>query len=224
MTEILIVEDDIATSKMLTMLLQRAGYDTHPAFTAAEAEAGVRQGVDLVVLDLGLPDRDGIDLCRDIRSQRPGLPILVVSARTSEPDAVIALDIGADDYLMKPFRSLEFLARVRALLRRVGTGDLLSAGDIALDIQAMRVTVQGKPVALTRKEFEILALLMRNAGQVVPRAAMLGSLWSSPLATHSKALDMHVSALRRKLAEAGSSDLLRTLRGVGFRLDRQARD
>lgn len=224
MTEILVVEDDLAASKMLTLLLQRAGYDVTPVTNAAEAWQKVQRGVDLVVLDLGLPDRDGLDLCRDIRQQRPGLPILVVTARTSEPDTVLALDAGADDYMMKPFRSLELLARVRSLLRRTVSGDLIFADDIALDAQAMRVTVQGQLLALTRKEFEILSLLMRNLGNVVPRDVMMSALWRQPLPANSKSLDMHLSALRRKLEAAGSSAVVRTLRGVGFRLERQPRE
>jgi DNA-binding response OmpR family regulator len=224
MTEILVVEDDLAVSQMLTVLLQRAGYDVTPVPNAAEAWQKVQRGVDLVVLDLGLPDRDGLDLCRDIRNHRPGLPILVVTARTSEPDTVLALDAGADDYVMKPFRSLEFLARVRSLLRRTVSGDLIFAGDIALDAQAMRVTVHGKPLALTRKEFEILSLLMRNLDNAVPRDVLLSALWHEPLPANSKSLDMHLSALRRKLDVAGSNEVVRTLRGVGFRLERQPRD
>ena len=223
MTEILVVEDDLAVSQMLTLLLQRAGYEVEPVFTASEAEARLQRGIDLVVLDLGLPDKDGIDLCRAIRNERPGLPILVVSARSSEPDSVLALDAGADDYVMKPFRSLEFLARVRALLRRTTSGDLVFAGDIALDAQAQRVTVNAQPVALTRKEFGILTLLMRSVGQLVTREVLLQALWRNPLPANSKSLDMHLSALRRKLAEAGSQEVIRTVRGVGFRLERQPR-
>ena len=224
MTEVLVVEDDVAVSQMLTLLLQRAGYEVRSVSTAAEAAQRVQRGVDLMVLDLGLPDRDGLDLCRDIRKFRPGLPILVVTARASEPDAVLALDAGADDYVIKPFRSLEFLARARALLRRTVSGDLVFAGDLALDAQAMRVTVNGLPLELTRKEFEVLAMLMRNLGNVVPRQTLLEELWREPLPANSKSLDMHLSSLRRKLETAGSSEVVRTLRGVGFRLERQPRD
>lgn len=224
MTDILVVEDDLAISQMITLLLQRAGYGVTPVLTASEAWQKIQRGVDLVVLDLGLPDRDGLDLCREIRKHRPGLPILVVTARTSEPDVVLAMDAGADDYVIKPFRSLEFLARIRALLRRTVSGDLIFAGDIALDAQAMRVTVNGQILELTRKEFEILSLLVRNLGNVVPRETVVAALWREPLAANSKSLDMHLSALRRKLEAAGSEEVVRTLRGVGFRLERQLRD
>lgn len=220
MTEILLVEDDLAASQMMTLLLQRVGYDVIQVHTGAEAKASILRGADLMVLDLGLPDMDGLDVCRAIRALRPGLPILVVSARTSEPDAVLALDSGADDYVMKPFRTKEFLARVRALLRRTVGGDMVFAGDIALDVHAMRTTVHGQPLELTRKEFEILAVLMRSLGQVVTRETLLTTLWRTPLQANSKSLDMHMSSLRRKLEQAGSREVVRTLRGVGFRLER----
>ena len=223
MTEILVVEDDHAASQMMALLLQRAGYVVRTVFTGLEAESQYRAGTDLVVLDLGLPDVDGLDLCRGIRETRPGLPVLVVTARTSEPDAVLALDAGADDYVMKPFRSQEFLARVRALLRRTAGSDVLFCGDLVLDAEALRVTVHDQPVALTRKEFGILALLMRNAGQAVTRDTLGSSLWRTPLRADSKSLDMHLSSLRRKLADAGSTAVIKTLRGVGFRLERQPR-
>lgn len=223
MIEVLVVEDDHAASQMMTLLLQRAGYDVRAVFTGVEAESEFRIGTDLVVLDLGLPDMDGLELCKHIRETRPTLPVLVVSARSSEPDAVLALDAGADDYVMKPFRSQEFLARVRALLRRTAGSEVLFSGDLALDSEAMRITVRDQPVPLTRKEFGILALLMRNVGHAVTRETLVTSLWRTPLRPDSKTLDMHLSSLRKKLADAGSTAVIKTLRGVGFRLERQSR-
>ena len=216
MTHILVVEDDPAAAQMLSLILQRAGYELSVVGTGAEALHSAQQSIQLVVLDLGLPDIDGLEVCRSLRVIRPGLPILVVSGRSSEADVVIALDAGADDYLLKPFRTQEFLARVRALLRRTVSSDLLFAGDISIDAASMRALVKGAVLPLTRKEYEILALLVRNAGSVVTREQLTNALWSNGLKEHSKSLDMHVSSTRRKLEDAGCDHPIRTVRGVGF--------
>ncbi len=219
MTRVLVVEDDPAAAELLAVVLQRDGHDVRVVSTAAEAELVVPQGVQLVVLDLGLPDRDGLAACRDLRRGRPALPIIVVSARASEADIVVTLDAGADDYLVKPFRSRELLARIRALLRRTNAGDLLFVGDVIIDPAAFRVTTERGALLLTPKEFEILTLLARNVGRVVPRDEVLGSLWDTPLPANSKSLDMHMSTLRRKLLDAGCATAVRTVRGVGFELE-----
>ena len=219
MTRVLVVEDDPAAAELLAVVLQRDGHDVRVVSTAAEAELVVPQGVQLVVLDLGLPDRDGLAACRDLRRGRPALPIIVVSARASEADIVVTLDAGADDYLVKPFRSRELLARIRALLRRTNAGDLLFVGDVIIDPAAFRVTTERGALLLTPKEFEILTLLARNVGRVVARDEVLGSLWDTPLPANSKSLDMHMSTLRRKLLDAGCATAVRTVRGVGFELE-----
>jgi DNA-binding response OmpR family regulator len=196
--------------------MQRAGYEVTVVATAAEALNSVTRGVQLVLLDLGLPDMDGLQACRELRALRIALPILVVSARSSESDLVLALNAGADDYLVKPFRTQELLARVRALLRRAAASDVLIAGDIAVDPAQFAASVNGMPLALTPKELEILVMLIRSAGRIVDREQLLRSLWQNSLPAHSKSLDMHLSSLRRKLRDANSLETITTVRSRGF--------
>ncbi len=219
MTHVLIVEDDPAAAELLALVMKRAGYEISVVGSAAEALQSVTRGVQLVLLDLGLPDMDGLVLCREIRAARPALPILVVTARSSEPDLVLAFSAGADDFLVKPFRSQELLARASALLRRSHASDLLFVGDLAVDTAKFLSTVNGVPLCLTPKEFEILALLVQRAGRVLERDYVLRTLWRNALPTHSKSLDMHLSSLRRKLQQAQSAVRIITERGIGFRLE-----
>lgn len=218
MTHVLIVEDDPASAELLAIVMKRAGYEISVVGSAAEALQSVSRGVQLVLLDLGLPDMDGLVLCREMRAARPALPILVVTARSSEPDLVLAFSAGADDFLVKPFRSQELLARASALLRRSRTADVLFVGDLAVDTAKFLATVNGVPLGLTPKEFEILALLVQRAGQVVDRDYVVRTLWRNALPAHSKSLDMHLSSLRRKLQQAQSAVHITTERGIGFRL------
>lgn len=184
----------------------------------------VASAADLVILDLGLPDMDGLDVARSIRAEGLVTPILVLTARADEVDLVVGLDAGADDYVTKPFRLAELLARVRALLRRVG-GDLtdedeLVAQDVRVDVGAHRAFQGKRELQLTAKEFELLRVLLRDAGSVVERDALMKEVWGSDPAGSTKTLDMHISWLRRKLGDdAADPHYISTVRGMGFRFE-----
>lgn len=223
MTTVLLVEDDPAIAEPLARALGREGYTVRSHGTGRGALEEVKD-CDLVVLDLGLPDMDGLDVARNIRSQGLSLPILILTARTDEVDMVVGLDAGADDYVTKPFRLAELLARVRALLRRAG-GDLaddeeLQAQDVRVDVAAHRAFQGSRELQLTAKEFELLRVLVREAGSVVERDTVMREVWGSDPAGSTKTLDMHVSWLRRKLGDdANSPRYITTVRGMGFRFE-----
>ena len=222
MTTVLLVEDDPAISEPLARALGREGYDVHAHATGGAALADTRS-VDLVVLDLGLPDMDGLDVAREIRAAGNRVPILILTARTDEVDMVVGLDAGADDYVTKPFRLAELLARVRALLRRQvaepAEGEL-RAQDIRMDVAAHRAFVGDVELSLTAKEFDLLRVLLREAGSVVARDALMREVWGSDPTGSTKTLDMHVSWLRRKLGDdATDPHYITTVRGMGFRFE-----
>ncbi len=211
----LLVEDDTGIAVPLSRALQREGHevvvvgDGHTALARADDEE-----VDLLVLDLGLPGMDGLDICRRLRRVRPDVPVLMLTARTDEVDFVVGLDAGADDYVAKPFRLAELLARVRALLRR-SVPDALEVGGVRMDVAGRRVLIDGTEVGLANKEFELLRVLLSRSGQVVSREEILRDVWKGLELKNTKTLDMHISWLRRKI---GSSRIA-TVRGVGFRFD-----
>ena len=215
----LVVEDDDAIGDALTSVLAGAGHtvtrSSHGAAALAAAEA---DAVDVVLLDLGLPDMDGVDVCRRLRRIAPDLAILVVTARDDEMDVVLGLNAGADDYVTKPFRLGELQARLGALVRRAvdTAGRSLAVGGVEIDPAARVARRDGEPIALRPREFDLLLLLARNAGRVVARERILAELWSDGWGESSKTLDMHISTLRRQL---GDPDPITTLRGVGYRLD-----
>ena len=222
MTTVLLVEDDPAISEPLARALGREGYEVRSHGTGRGALGDII-GADLVVLDLGLPDIDGLDVAREIRSQGSSLPILVLTARTDEVDMVVGLDAGADDYVTKPFRLAELLARVRALLRRAGSDfqdDTLEAQDIKIDVSAHRAFQDGRELQLTAKEFDLLRILIKEAGNVVSRQVIMQEVWGSDPADSTKTLDMHISWLRRKLGDdAAYPYYISTVRGMGFRFE-----
>ncbi len=223
MTRVLVAEDDPGISEPLVRALGREGYEvTHVADGPSALHAALSGRADLLVLDLGLPGMDGLDVCRALRSHGSTLPVLVLTARSDEPDLVVGLDAGADDYVAKPFRVAELLARVRAQLRRANgpEHELMHAGEITVDTSSRRVSVDGEEVSLTPKEYDLLIALMRRAGVVIPRDELMRDVWQTEWMGATKTLDMHISTLRRKLGDAGSS--ISTVRGVGFRLEKDS--
>jgi len=210
---VLVVEDDPAIGQQLVRGLTRAG--CRPRLVTSGRAALDAEGAGLILLDLGLPDVDGIDLCRRLRA-RSSLPLLVVTARGAEHDRVDALDAGADDYIVKPFGFDELTARMRAVLRRAGTGTgVVEHGQLRVDLPGRRVQVDGVPVALTGKEFDILACLAIEPGRVVSREEIFDRAWDEHWYGPTKVLDVHIAALRRKLGDQG---LIETVYGRGFRL------
>jgi two-component system response regulator MprA len=214
---VLIVDDDAGVRRMLARTLEAEGYGVSVAADGGSALVEIeRAAPDLVLLDVTMPGLDGLGVTRRLRGKGDALPVLLLTARDAVADRVAGLDSGADDYLVKPFATAELLARVRALLRRGRTGgDLLSAGDVTLDLQERAATRRGRDLALTPREADLLELLLRNARGVVSREQALQHVWGEGGAT-ANAVDRYVAYLRRKL---GEPPLIRTVRGVGFVLD-----
>jgi two-component system response regulator RegX3 len=213
---VLLVEDDDAVAESLTRGLSRYGFEVEWVRTGAEAlraEVG-----DVVLLDLGLPDVDGLDVCRELRA-RSDVPIIVISARADETDRVVGLEIGADDYVSKPFGVREVIARIRAVLRRVQPAAIPAEqeapGRVVIDRRARRVHIDGVEVALTPKEYDLLAFLAEAPGAAFTREQIMEAVWDANWFGPTKTLDVHVGALRRKLGDAVAVE---TVRGVGFRL------
>jgi DNA-binding response OmpR family regulator len=214
---ILLVEDEPSVGELVRGYLSRDGYRVVWVRSGEDALAELdRHPVRMVLLDIGLPGRDGFDICRDIRS-RSQIPILMLTARDEELDRVVGLEFGADDYLTKPFSPRELVARMKAIFRRTEPQerhDTFSLGDVVLDRESHDVTVDGKPVELTAKEFDLLAFFMANAGVAVSRDLLLDRVWGQEYPGGTRTVDVHVAQLRRKLRRPA---LIRTLRGTGYK-------
>ena len=221
---VLLVEDEASIAEPLAEAIGREGFETRVAGTAAESLALAAEiEPDLVLLDVMLPDGSGFDVCRELR-QRSRVPIIMLTARGEEADRIVGLELGADDYVVKPFSAREVIARIRAVLRRTeapsGRDDTrpIEIGELRLDPAKREVTKDGQALELSRKEYELLALLMQNAGTVVTRQQALEDVWDTTWFGSTKTLDVHVSGLRRKLGDDSSEPrFLHTVRGVGFR-------
>ena len=216
---LLIVEDEDSIAIPLADGLRREGFEVERVATGADALAAPEP--DLMLLDLRLPDMDGYAVAREVRA-RSRVPIIMVTARGEEVDRVVGLEIGADDYVVKPFGLRELIARINAVMRRIGdasatddTPDEMQAGPLVVSMRTHRVTMDGEDLHLTPREFEILTMLMADPGAVVSRDDLLRRLWGTTWAVQTKAIDVHVSSLRRKL---GDPAWVETVRGVGFRL------
>ena len=225
MTHIKIVEDEESLSEPLAYILQREGYQVSVAEDGpAAVTAFDKTGADLVLLDLMLPGIPGTEVCRVIRTKSQ-VPIVMLTAKDSEVDIVVGLELGADDYVTKPYSTRELLARIRAVLRRrVDPDDLsdsmLEAGDIRMDVERHVVTVRGDDVAMPLKEFELLELLMRNAGRVLTRGQLIDRVWGSDYFGDTKTLDVHIKRIRSKIEAVPSEPkALVTVRGLGYRIE-----
>jgi two-component system OmpR family response regulator len=213
-----VIEDDEAISALVAAYLEQAGFQVVREHSGERGLNAVeRHDPRVVVLDLALPDLDGLEICRQLRSSRR-VPILILSARDEEADRIIGLELGADDYVTKPFSPRELVARVRAILRRAEPAPeesgMIELGDVQLDRRRRRVAVAGAPVALRTLEFELLAELAENAGHVVTRDRLLERVWGLSFAGGTRTVDVHVAQLRKKLARP---DLIETVRGIGYR-------
>ena len=226
MTRILIVEDEASFSEALEFLLGKEGFSVVTAATGTEALRKFEQGgIDLVLLDLMIPEISGTEVCRQIRA-KSRVPIIMLTAKDSEVDKVVGLEIGADDYVTKPYSSRELVARIRAVLRRnSGEGienepGVMTVSGIRMDIDRHQVSVNGIPVSLPLKEFELLEFLMRNAGRVLTRIQLIDRVWGSDYVGDTKTLDVHIKRIRAKIeTDPANPKIIQTVRGLGYKME-----
>jgi two-component system response regulator RegX3 len=226
MARILIVEDEASFSDALEFLLGKEGFQVVTAATGSEALRKFEQGgIDLVLLDLMIPEVSGTEVCRQIRA-KSRVPIIMLTAKDSEVDKVVGLEIGADDYVTKPYSSRELVARIRAVLRRLSGEDVenepgvMTVAGIRMDIDRHQVAVNSIPVSLPLKEFELLEFLMRNAGRVLTRMQLIDRVWGSDYVGDTKTLDVHIKRLRAKIEnDPANPTLIQTVRGLGYKME-----
>jgi two-component system response regulator RegX3 len=224
MTRVLLVEDEESYREATSYMLRREGYEV---VAAADGRTGLAEfakaGADIVLLDLMLPGLSGVEVCRQLR-QTSSVPVIMVTARDSEIDKVVGLEIGADDYVTKPFSHRELVARIRAVLRRgqdnEPLSDVIEAGAVRMNVERHEVSLHGEPVRLALKEFELLEMFLRNPGRVLTRGQLIDRVWGSDYFGDTKTLDVHVTRLRAKPeADPASPVLFVTVRGLGYKLD-----
>jgi two-component system response regulator RegX3 len=228
MTRILIIEDEVSFSEALSFLLEKEGYETRVAETGKQGIAAFNEEqFDLVLLDLMIPEISGIDVCRTIRTSS-NIPIIMLTAKDSEVDKVVGLELGADDYVTKPYSARELVARIKAVLRRGIADDsngtesigIHNVGGIRMDIERHQVTVKGELIPLPLKEFELLEFLMRNSGRVLTRGQLIDRVWGGDYYGDTKTLDVHIKRLRSKIEDDPANPvLIQTIRGLGYKFE-----
>jgi len=225
MTKILVVEDEASFSDALAYLLGREGFEVVVAETGTDAVAEFeRQGADLILLDLMLPGLSGTEVCRQIRTKSQ-VPIIMLTAKDTEVDKVVGLELGADDYVTKPYSSRELVARIRAVMRRHGEEDqaadgVLAAGPVRIDVERHKVSINNQDVSFPLKEFELLEFLVRNSGRVLTRSQLIDRVWGSDYFGDTKTLDVHVKRLRSKIeSDPANPVFIQTVRGLGYKFE-----
>ena len=225
MARILVIEDESSFSEAISFLLRKEGFEVGVAETGqAGLEEYERHGADLILLDLMLPGLSGTEVCRQIRTKSQ-VPIIMLTAKDAEVDKVVGLELGADDYVTKPYSSRELIARVRAVLRRQGDEDsvvdgILEAGPVRMDVERHKVSINGSDVAFPLKEFELLEFLVRNSGRVLTRSQLIDRVWGSDYFGDTKTLDVHVKRLRAKIeADPANPVFIQTVRGLGYKFE-----
>ena len=227
MTRILVVEDEESFSEALSYLLGKEGFDVAVAGSGPDAIVEFdKNGADLVLLDLMLPGLSGTEVCRQLRT-RSNVPVIMLTAKDSEVDKVVGLELGADDYVTKPYSSRELVARIRAVLRRQGdislnegTTGVLAAGPVRMDVERHLISINNETVSFPLKEFELLEFLMRNAGRVLTRMQLIDRVWGSDYVGDTKTLDVHIKRLRSKIeVDPANPVIIQTVRGLGYKME-----
>jgi len=224
---ILLVEDERALSEALVEILKKQKYDVDAAYNGVDGEDNALTGIyDVIILDIMLPGKNGLSVLRDIREEGVSTPVLLLTAKSEVPDRIKGLDLGADDYLTKPFATGELLARVRALTRRKGeyTGDELKYGGTSLNKDTHELSCEGKSVKLGQKEYSILELLMQNSQQVIPKERFIEKIWGYDSDAEYNAIEVYVSFIRKKLAAIGADMQIKAARGIGYSLECAAQE